>query len=173
MARDRVRLSGGELEPEPVLVGEHDDVREDLALGIGEEAVGPLARREALDVAGDVGVEEALAVRPEDLQPPRPGKVGQSAALAQRAVFLGYRHDLSLQSSAVSETVPFTVEAGGTTLHGIADLPDLPGERPAVVVCHGFKGFMEWGFFPYVASLLAERGFAAVRFNLSGAGMRP
>jgi pimeloyl-ACP methyl ester carboxylesterase len=73
----------------------------------------------------------------------------------------------------VSETVPFTVEAGAATLHGIADLPDLPGERPAVVICHGFKGFMEWGFFPYVASLLAERGFTAVRFNLSGAGMLP
>lgn len=57
----------------------------------------------------------------------------------------------------MSETVPFTVEAGAATLHGIADLPDLPGERPAVVICHGFKGFMEWEFFPYVASLLAER----------------
>ncbi len=73
----------------------------------------------------------------------------------------------------MSESVPFTVEAGPTTLHGIVDLPDLPGERPAVVICHGFKGFMEWGFFPYVATLLAERGFVAVRFNLSGAGMRP
>jgi uncharacterized protein len=73
----------------------------------------------------------------------------------------------------MSEAVPFTVAAGSATLHGIADLPDLPGERPAVVICHGFKGFMEWGFFPYVAALLAGRGFAAVRFNLSGAGMLP
>src|SRR6185295_3101659 len=84
-----------------------------------------------------------------------------------------FRHGLSLQSSAVTEAIPFTVKAGSATLHGIADLPDLPGERPAVVICHGFKGFMEWGFFPYVASLLAGRGFVAVRFNLSGAGMRP
>ncbi|HEX9940711.1 MAG TPA: alpha/beta hydrolase [Thermoanaerobaculia bacterium] len=73
----------------------------------------------------------------------------------------------------MSETVPFTLETGAATLHGVVDLPDAPGERPAVVICHGFKGFMEWGFFPHLATLLAERGFVAVRFNLSGAGMRP
>lgn len=73
----------------------------------------------------------------------------------------------------MSETVPFTLEASGTLLHGLVDLPAEPGERPAVVICHGFKGFMEWGFFPSLATLLAERGYVAVRFNLSGTGMRP
>lgn len=73
----------------------------------------------------------------------------------------------------MSETVPFTLETASGPLHGLVDLPDNPGERPAVVICHGFKGFMEWGFFPYLASLLAERGFVAVRFNLSGTGMQP
>ncbi len=61
----------------------------------------------------------------------------------------------------------------GRPLHGLIDLPDAPGPRPVVVVCHGFKGFMEWGFFPYLAELLAGRGFTLVRFNLSGAGMMP
>jgi len=73
----------------------------------------------------------------------------------------------------MSETVPFVLQTGATPLHGLVDLPDAPGERPTVVICHGFKGFMEWGFFPYLAHLLAERGFVAVRFNLSGTGMRP
>jgi len=41
------------------------------------------------------------------------------------------------------------------------------------VICHGFKGFMDWGFFPSLAALLAERGIVAVRVNLSGSGMRP
>ena len=191
-------------------MGEHHDVGEDPALRIGEEAVGALARREALDVAGHVGVQEALAVRAEDLQPSHPGAVGEPAALAQSANLVhdgtvagGHedsflrredrpqtfvepgerqwtgggegsgRHRLSLQSSAMTETVAFALQTGSTALHGIADLPDLPGERPAVVICHGFKGFMEWGFFPHLAALLAERGFVAVRFNLSGAGMRP
>jgi len=73
----------------------------------------------------------------------------------------------------MSETAPFTLEASGTLLHGLVDLPEEPGERPAVVICHGFKGFMEWGFFPALATLLAERGYVAVRFNLSGTGMQP
>src|SRR5687768_2256275 len=69
----------------------------------------------------------------------------------------------------MSTTVPFTLGS----LHGLIDLPDEPGERPAVVVCHGFKGFLDWGFFPYLAALLADRGFVVIRFNLSGAGMVP
>lgn len=73
----------------------------------------------------------------------------------------------------MSETVPFTLETADGPLHGLVDLPEAPGERPAVVICHGFKGFMEWGFFPALAALLAERGYVAVRFNLSGTGMRP
>lgn len=63
--------------------------------------------------------------------------------------------------------------ANGKIIHGIIDLPEKPGPRPTVVICHGFKGFMEWGFFPYLAHLLAERGFVAVRFNLTGSGMEP
>jgi dienelactone hydrolase len=69
---------------------------------------------------------------------------------------------------------PFTLSRpGGGVLHGLLDLPAAPGRRPAVVICHGFKGFMEWAFFPPLARLLAERGFVAVRFNLAGAGMQP
>ena len=69
--------------------------------------------------------------------------------------------------------IPFTLDGPVAPLHGLVDLPAEPGERPAVVICHGFKGFMEWGFFPSLAALLAARGFVAVRFNLSGTGMQP
>ncbi len=62
----------------------------------------------------------------------------------------------------------------GPTLDGLVDAPDgVAGPRPVVVVCHGFKGFMEWGFFPALAALLAARGLLAVRFDFSGSGMRP
>jgi dienelactone hydrolase len=67
---------------------------------------------------------------------------------------------------AMSDSLPFALGS----LHGLIDLPEEAGERPAVVVCHGFKGFQEWGFFPYLAALLADRGFVVIRFNLSGAG---
>ena len=43
--------------------------------------------------------------------------------------------------------------------------------RPAVVICHGFKGFKDWGFFPKLAERLATAGFTAVSFNLSGSGV--
>ncbi len=49
-----------------------------------------------------------------------------------------------------------------------------PGEaRPAVVVCHGFKGFKDWGFFPGLAERLGLAGFTAVTFNFSGSGVGP
>lgn len=44
------------------------------------------------------------------------------------------------------------------------------GARPAVVILHGFKGFMEWGMFPFVAERLARAGFSAVRLTASGSG---
>jgi len=71
-------------------------------------------------------------------------------------------------------TEPFALRAPvAGHLHGLVDLPDRPGRRPTVVVCHGFKGFMEWAFFPPLAELLVERGFVVVRFNFSGSGMVP
>lgn len=71
-------------------------------------------------------------------------------------------------------STPFRLPTvAGRSVDGFLDLPEEPGRRPAIVVCHGFKGFMEWGFFPHLAELLAERGFAVVRFNFSGSGMEP
>src|SRR5262245_5386219 len=49
---------------------------------------------------------------------------------------------------------------------------DATGERlPWVLALHGFKGFMDWGFHPELARRLAQRGFAALRFNFSGSGI--
>lgn len=45
------------------------------------------------------------------------------------------------------------------------------GERLSyVLVLHGFKGFMDWGFYPELARRLARGGLAVVRFNFSGSG---
>lgn len=43
--------------------------------------------------------------------------------------------------------------------------------RPAVVICHGFKGFQDWGMFPWVATQLAGAGFQVVTFNFGGSGV--
>lgn len=72
-------------------------------------------------------------------------------------------------------TEPFTLTSSeGAVLHGLLDLPDhRPEPQPTIVVAHGFKGFMEWGFFTPLAELLASRGLAVVRFNFSGTGVLP
>jgi len=48
---------------------------------------------------------------------------------------------------------------------------DTDERRPAVIVLHGFKGFMDWGFFPELGRTLAAGGFFAVTFNMSGSGV--
>lgn len=45
--------------------------------------------------------------------------------------------------------------------------------RGTVFVCHGFKGFAHWGFFPYLAQSLARGGLNAVTFDFSGSGIGP
>lgn len=58
-------------------------------------------------------------------------------------------------------------------VRGRALRPGGPQKRPlpAVLVLHGFKGFMDWGFFPLFARGLAESGFLAVVFNAAGSGV--
>ncbi len=59
--------------------------------------------------------------------------------------------------------------ADGGPLRG--DVRTAGDDRPAVVICHGFKGFKNWGFFPVIAEQLARAGFSAVSFNFSGSGV--
>ncbi|MCU6794193.1 alpha/beta hydrolase [Paenibacillus sp. WQ 127069] len=42
---------------------------------------------------------------------------------------------------------------------------------PVLIISHGFKGFKDWGFFPYAASRFAEQGFYVVTFNFSCNGV--
>lgn len=43
--------------------------------------------------------------------------------------------------------------------------------RALVVLVHGFKGFKDWGFFPWLAGHLCEHRFAVCRFNMSRSGI--
>lgn len=54
-------------------------------------------------------------------------------------------------------------------IRGEVRLPENP--KGAVVICHGFKGFAHFSFFPYVAERLAEAGFRAITFDFSGSGI--
>jgi uncharacterized protein len=47
------------------------------------------------------------------------------------------------------------------------------GARPILIVCHGFKGFKDFAFFPYTSRKLCEQDFAIVTMNFSGNGIGP
>ncbi|HEX7078244.1 MAG TPA: hypothetical protein VF363_07480 [Candidatus Eisenbacteria bacterium] len=57
------------------------------------------------------------------------------------------------------------------------DGPRLAGAPPpdlspaAVVLCHGFRAYKDWGFLPLLAARIAEEGLAAVTFSFSGSGV--
>jgi pimeloyl-ACP methyl ester carboxylesterase len=66
--------------------------------------------------------------------------------------------------------VRFTIKSDeGLPIRGNLDVP-----RPAralVVIVHGFKGFKDWGFFPWLADYLCENEIAVCRFNMSRNGI--
>lgn len=60
---------------------------------------------------------------------------------------------------------------GGPPIHGDLRAPRGPTPHTAIVVCHGFKGFKDWGFFPVLSRALARRGHAVLSFNFSHNGV--
>lgn len=66
---------------------------------------------------------------------------------------------------------PFEIEGVLGPIRGDVRAPEAAEGHPAVVVLHGFKGFKDFAFFPYVAEGLAAAGLAAVSFNFSGNGI--
>lgn len=51
--------------------------------------------------------------------------------------------------------------------------PEDAEATSAVLVAHGFKGFKDWGFFPYLCERLAADGRLVVSFNFSLGGVGP
>ncbi|MBZ0136704.1 MAG: alpha/beta fold hydrolase [Planctomycetes bacterium] len=69
----------------------------------------------------------------------------------------------------------FTLKgADGAVITGDVYLPDADSP-PLVIVIHGFKGFKDWGCFPWIGRTLADNGLAAAVMNLShnGVGANP
>jgi pimeloyl-ACP methyl ester carboxylesterase len=57
----------------------------------------------------------------------------------------------------------------GLPIRGDIDAP--PKARAAVVIVHGFRGFKDWGFFPWLSDYFCASGAVAVRFNMSRNGI--
>lgn len=75
--------------------------------------------------------------------------------------------------ASVSTTSFELAGADGGALRGEVRTAAGGEGRPAVLICHGFKGFKDWGFFPHIAGRLARAGVTAVSFNFSGSGVGP
>jgi len=54
-------------------------------------------------------------------------------------------------------------------IRGDLDIP--PGAKALAVIVHGFKGFKDWGFFPWLGEMLCNHRFAVCRFNMSRSGI--
>ena len=70
--------------------------------------------------------------------------------------------------------IPFELlGAENEPIRGNLHLPvgDPGGRLPLLLVLHGFKGYKDYGFFPYLTQQLADRGFVAVRMNFSHCGI--
>lgn len=66
--------------------------------------------------------------------------------------------------------MPFTILSDeGLPIRGDLDVP--AGAKALVVIVHGFKGFKDWGFFPWLGEMLCNDKFAVCRFNMSRSGI--
>ena len=53
------------------------------------------------------------------------------------------------------------------TVYGLENLKSAP----CLILVHGFKGFKDWGFFPYAGDYFAKKGFFVITFNFSHNGI--
>ncbi|MEJ2540566.1 MAG: alpha/beta fold hydrolase [Gemmatimonadota bacterium] len=65
----------------------------------------------------------------------------------------------------------FTLSQPHGLLRGTFRIPEGPPPRTAVVLVHGFKGYKDWAFFPWLAEKLAADRHSVVSFNLTGSGI--
>ena len=75
-----------------------------------------------------------------------------------------------MTAASVIKPEPFDIPCvDGLSIRGDAYLAEAP--IGSVIVCHGFKGFAHWAFFPYLARTLARDGLNAITFDFSGSGI--
>ncbi|KPJ92939.1 MAG: hypothetical protein AMS18_06355 [Gemmatimonas sp. SG8_17] len=88
-------------------------------------------------------------------------------------MYLGGRSTSKGSMSTVAKQPFELLGADGGPLRGEVRTAGGGSDRPAVIICHGFKGFKDWGFFPYLADRLARAGMTVISFNFSGSGVGP
>jgi len=70
----------------------------------------------------------------------------------------------------VDWSIPGLVEGEARPIIGTTHLP-AGTPRGRILIGHGFKGYKDYGFFPWLAEHMARSGIIAHRFNFSRSGM--
>lgn len=77
-----------------------------------------------------------------------------------------------MSGTTAIEPEPFDIPCrDGLSIRGEVYKPE--SSSGSVVICHGFKGFAHWAFFPYLARRLADKRLTAITFDFSGSGIGP
>lgn len=63
-------------------------------------------------------------------------------------------------------TIQFNSASGKQIIADIRSIED-GNKKPIVLALHGFKGFKDWGFFPFVCTELVKRGAISICINFS------
>lgn len=61
--------------------------------------------------------------------------------------------------------------ADGEMILGNTQFPKSDSPGAVAIICHGFKGYKDYGFIPYLTQQMAKHGIVAHRFNFSHSGM--
>ncbi|MDJ0972967.1 MAG: alpha/beta hydrolase [Planctomycetota bacterium] len=64
-----------------------------------------------------------------------------------------------------------TFSVAGSDGRAVRAVAHGPEDAPAVLIAHGFKGFKDWGMFPWMAERLGAAGLRAIRFDFSHNGV--
>lgn len=71
------------------------------------------------------------------------------------------------------QRTPFTLYThDGAAIVGTIHTENNTKPKPLVLVLHGFKGFKDWGFFPYTCEYFARCGALVISINFSLNGVR-
>lgn len=64
------------------------------------------------------------------------------------------------------------IEGSMGKLYGLLHLPELPpdGKCPMVILCHGFRGSLDYHLWPGIIEILNAGGIGALRFDFNGCG---
>lgn len=59
------------------------------------------------------------------------------------------------------------INQNGNKIKGDLRIPLLQEKAPLLIFSHGFKGFRNWGFIPYVCNEFTRRGYISINFDFS------